>query len=399
MTTVRVTVCCALLLLGATWAEGSPCRERAALEGLERIHNEEFERAHAIYDALIVAEPDRPEGYFGRALAYWDEGLILEDGDRFDRETIRYLEAVIRVSEKAVERQGETAEMLFWLGSAYGLRATLAMVRNRVLRGVRDGLKSRSLLRRSVELDPDRVDACFGLGLTDYVVSRKPLILRLVSRLLFLPSGDRAAGLAALDRVATKGTYCRSYAISSRAFIELYYEKNPEEAMIRFARLLRQYPNSLDFRIRYVDALFALSMRGRVGFRQGLIDSARSARKMAAERGWALERWTRTKLDFIEGFGHYLTMAFGEAKALMETYLREADRKSWLLGPAELILGKVSDLDGDRRAAVERYRRALRREDVWGTHAEARRYLKRPFSGKERSSRPHDLVRRYPDRP
>ena len=397
--TVRVVVSCIFLLVHASRTEGNLGRRLASLDGLECIHNEEFSRAHAIYDSLIAADPDRPEGYLGKALAYWDEGLILEDGERFDRETHRFLKEVIRVSEKEVERRGESAEMMFWLGSAYGLRSTLAMVRGRVLEGVTDGLKSRAFLRRSVDLNPDLVDAHFGLGLMDYVVSRKPRILRFVSRLLFLPEGDRAAGLAAIGRAAKEGTYCRSHAISSRAFIELYYEKDPAEALLRFAQLLERYPNSLDFRIRYLDAAFSLAQRGRTRTRHGLIDSARSVRKIANERGWTLERWTRTKLIFIEGFGHYSNAAFEPAKEFMMRYVQEADDKSWLLGPAQLMLGKLSDIEGDRPAAIERYQRALKRENVWGTHAEARIYMKRPYTGRETFSRPHDLVRRYPERP
>ena len=188
--TVRVVVSCVFLLVHASRTEGNLGRRLASLDGLECIHNEEFSRAHAIYDSLIAADPDRPEGYLGKALAYWDEGLILEDGERFDRETHRFPKEVIRVSEKEVERWGESAEMMFWLGSAYGLRSTLAMVRGRVLEGVTDGLKSRAFLRRSVELNPDLVDVHFGLGLMDYVVSRKPRSCRTLKVTDRLQSSD-----------------------------------------------------------------------------------------------------------------------------------------------------------------------------------------------------------------
>ena len=89
----------------------------------------------------------------------------------------------------------------------------------------------------------------------------------MVNRLFSLPAGDREGGLAQLDLVAREGIYCQRHAVSTRAFIELYYEKNSEEARRRFADLLRRYSNSIDYRVRYLDALFALTVKGKIEYR------------------------------------------------------------------------------------------------------------------------------------
>lgn len=361
--------------------------------------NADYARAHAIFDSLIHAEPERPEGYLGRAFAYWDASLILEDDTQYDREIRRLIKQTIRVSKRHIKTRGESAPMFFWLGSVYGLSATFEMVRGSILEAVINGLKSREFLQVALDLDPNLVDARFGLALSDYIVARKPRLLRMVSRFFSLPAGDREGGLAQLDLVAEEGIYCRRHALSSRAFIALYYEKNSEDARRRFADLLRRYPNSIDYRVRYLDALFALTVKGKKVHRGALIDSIRSIRKMAAQRDWKLDRWTDTKLTFIDGFGYYLTGRTERAKKDMETYIQLAEEKSWLLGPAELILGKLADLNGNRTKAIAHYKRALKQEDVWGTLTEARRYLKRPFLGEEPVQRPPDLVRRYPERP
>ncbi len=374
-------------------------RQVAAQEGLDRMLNEDYARAHAIFDSLIHAEPERPEGYLGRAFAYWDASLILEDDTQHDREIRRLIKQATRVSERHIKTHGESAEMFFWLGSVYGLSATLEMVRGSTLEAVINGLRSREFLQEALDLDPNLIDARFGLALSDYIIARKPRLLRMVSRLFSLPAGDREGGLAQLDLVAREGVYCQRHALSSRAFIALYYEKTSEEARRRFADLLRRYPNSIDYRVRYLDALFALTVKGEKAYRGALIDSVRSIRKMAVQRDWKLDRWTHTKLIFIGGLGYYLTGKTERAREDMETYIQQAEKKSWLLGPAELILGKLADLNGNRTNAIAHYKRALKQEDVWGTRAEARRYLKRPFLGEEPVQRPPDLVRRYPERP
>lgn len=374
-------------------------RQHAVRQGIDYMLDERYARSHAVFDSLIAIEPDRPEGYLGKALAYWNESMLLEDGERFEDSVDRLTGRAIKLSEGALKNDNDDAEMVFLLGKAYGLRAGLALIHGSPLDGVLHGLKCRDYLEETIRLNPDLADAQFGLGLAEYVAARQPRFLRMVSRLLSLPDGDRKSGLKRLERVAREGVYTQRHAVSSRAYIALYYEKDYEDARRRFTDLHVRYPHSLDYRIRYLDALFGLTIQGRKDHRQALIDSARSIRFLAEERNWNLNRWSRTKLDFIEGFGLYLTGNADAAVERMEIYTGEAEKKSWLLGPAHLILGKLADLHNDREGAVRHYRRVRKYEDVWGVHGEADAYLVQPFTGEEPVRRPPDTVRRYPEKP
>ena len=374
-------------------------RQHAVRLGIDHMLNERFELSHAIFDSLVAVEPDRPEGYLGKALAYWNESMLLADGERFADRVDHLTGRAIKFSERALKTDNDNAEMVFLLGKAYGLRAGLALIHGSPIDGVLHGLKCRDYLKETIRLDPNLVDAYFGLGLADYVAARQPRFLRMVSRLLSLPDGNRKRGLARLQRVAREGIYTQRHAVSSRAYIALYYEKDYEDARLRFTDLHRRYPHSLDYRIRYLDALFGLTIQGRQDYRQALIDSVRSIRCLAKKRNWDLNRWSRTKLDFIEGFGHYLSGNAEATRKHLEFYIGEASKKSWLLGPAHLILGKLADLRNDREIAIRHYRRARKHEDVWGVHNEADTYLRHPFTGDEPVRRPPDTVRRYPEKP
>jgi tetratricopeptide (TPR) repeat protein len=380
-------------------ARAEPNRLTTSLRGLDFIFNEEFPQAHALFDSLISAEPRRPEGYLGRAMAYWEESMLLAGGEALVTAIHGLIDGAIDAAEGSIRGQGESAEMYFWLGSAYGLRAVVGMTHGDILRGAVDGLRTREALLEAHELDPGLVDVHFGLGLADYVMSRKPKLLRMVSRMLSLPAGDREAGLARLDLVAREGVYCRKHALSSLAYIELYYEKHTEEGRRRFQELIHRYPKSIDYRIRHLDAMLAMSVMGKGRHAEILADSVGSIRDMVSARDWTLEPWTRTKLTFVEGFGHYLTGKAELARERMAAYVEEAEKKSWLLAPAELILGKLADLRGNREEAIGHYRLVRKHEDVWGSHAEADTHLREPFAGEEAMNRPPDMVRRYPKRP
>ncbi len=361
--------------------------------------DERYALSHAIFDSLISVEPERPEGYLGKALSYWNESMLVANGERFVDSVDHLTGRAIKLAERALKRDNDNAEMVFLLGKAYGLLAGLALIHGSPIDGVLHGLKCRDYLEETIRLDPDMADAYFGLGLAEYVAARQPRFLRMVSRLLALPEGNRKRGLERLERVAREGIYTQRHAVSSRAYIALYYEKDYDDAVLRFADLHSRYPHSLDYRIRFLDALFGLTIRGRRDHRQALIDSARSIRRLAELRGLDLNRWSRTKLDFVEGFGHFLSGNAAEARERLEIYIAEASGKSWLLGPSHLILGKLADTRNDRETAIRHYRKARKYEDVWGVHDEAESYLQQPFTGEEPVRRPPDTVRRYPEKP
>lgn len=362
--------------------------------------DETFVEAHAIADSLLAAHPNRPEPSFYKATVYWRQGMNDRKGSRYDDHILSYLDRSIKVSEQRIKHDGESAELFLWLGNAYGLRTGLRMLRKEVFKGVLDGIEGRTYLDEAIHLDPDLVDANFGIGLSDYILSRNPSILRAVQRLFDLPSGDRQGGLRRLDTAITRGRYNRVDAESARAYLDLYYEMDTPSARARILVLLDRYPNSLDYRIRNVDAMLRLQMEHGENLAQAMVDSTTSIRRIAFARQWTLFRWREAKLTFVQGISQFLLGNHDRAATLLNATTTGArDKKNWLVGPAELTLGKLADLKGDRTAAKAHYRKAERRDDVWGSHEEARRYQVKPYAGTEPDRRPIDTEIRYPGRP
>lgn len=362
--------------------------------------DERFEHAHTLADSLMRAHPDRPEPSFYKAVVFWRQGMNIQDGPRFDSDIHRYVDTTIARTEHRMRKHEESADLFLWLGNAYGLRTGLEMLRREVLSGIVDGFQGREYLAEAIELDPSLVDARFGLALSDYILATKPRILRVVQRLFNLPAGDRDGGLATLEHTVREGNYAVTDARSALAYIDLYYERDRRAALARIDDLLERYPNSLDYRIRKVDALLSLHLEEGDRVASTLVDSVRSIRNIARARGWTLIGWRRLKLLFIEGTGLYGMGRHDEARARLERVAAVHGKDdNWLAGPSELLLGKLADLAGNRSVARSHYDRAQRREEVWGSHAEARRLQVQAFDGSEPSRRPRDEEQRYPERP
>ena len=395
---MRLSLLLCFLLPSAVDAESSwePSIHRIIHLSLD----EDFASAHALADSVMHAHPDRPEPAFYKAVIYWRQGMNRQDGTKYDPDVLRYVEATIERAEQRMRRHGESADLFLWLGNAYGLRTGLEMLRRQVFKGIVDGFQGREYLTEALEIDPDLVDARFGLGLSDYILATKPRILRIVQRLFNLPSGDRKGGIASLERVTEEGRFTVTDARSALAYIDLYYERDRRAAFARVQDLLTRYPNSLDYRIRLADTMLALTFEEGDSLSSALVDSVRSIRAIARDRGWELIGWRRLKLLFTEGAGLYRIGRHAEARArLTRVAATHKDDDNWLIGPTELLLGKLADLSGDRETAKTHYARSERREDVWGSFAEARRLQIRPFDGQEPSQRPKDDEQRYPERP
>lgn len=362
--------------------------------------DENFPAAHAVVDSLQKAHPTRPEPLFYKATVYWRQGMNVRDGNRHDQEILEYLERSIETTEEWIKQNGESAEMFLWLGNAYGLRTGLRMLRREVFKGILDGIEGREYLDEAIDLDPNLTDANFGIGLSDYILSRNPSILRAVQRLFDLPSGDRRGGLRRLDDTIANGRYNRTDALSARAYLDLYYEMDAYGARTRFVDLLARYPNSLDYRIRYVDTMLRLHMEHGENLAQAVLDSTQSIHRIAFARKWQLFRWREIKLNFAQGMSHFFLGNYDRARArLTATAAGTRRERNWLIGPAELTLGKIADLKGDRDTAKKHYRKAERRESVWGSRDEAGRYQVKAYDGSEPDRRPVDREIRYPGRP
>lgn len=390
-----------LILFGiATPLAAQPSWEAPIHRGIHLTLNEDFLPAHAIFDSLVLAHPKRPEPLFYKAVAFWRQGMNVRDGKKYDLEILRYLGLSIEATEQWMKFNGESAEMFLWLGNAYGLRTGLQMLRKEVFKGIADGIEGRENLDEAIHLDPDLTDANFGIGLSDYILSRNPRILRVVQRLFDLPAGDQRGGLRRLDEAILNGRYNQTDALSARAYLDLYYEMDAQSARTRFRDLLERYPNSLDYRIRYVDTMLRLQMEHGEDLARTMLDSTASIHRIAFKRKWRLFRWRETKLNFVQGVSHFLLGNHDRAKThLTATAARSSDKENWLVGPAELMLGKIADLAGNRDLAKLHYRKSERRDDVWESRAEAQRYQIRTYTGDESTPHPVDQEIRYPGRP
>ena len=100
--------------------------------------------------------------------------------------------------------------------------------------------------RRALALDPAMHDAEFGIGMNRYYAGVAPAIFRFLRFFLLLPGGDRAGGLAQLERASREGVLVRGEA---QFQIHVLYLSIQE----------KKWPQALAIHSRAASALFAQS--------------------------------------------------------------------------------------------------------------------------------------------
>jgi len=303
-----------------------------------------------------------------------------EDKDDPAPELDRFLEQVgtaISAAEALERSQPTDAEVKLLLGLAQGSKALVDGGRKNYLSAFQAIREAHRRFEEALQLDPNLIDAYYGLGVYNYGLGRLPALLRPLVRIA-LPAGDGTHGLEEIERVAEQGTYLKMVARVVLLHLFAGTEQKYAEAVRLGWDLLSRYPGNVDL---YFATANAASELGRTT--EALEIARRVGRNITEGRphfGPDLEgRYNQLLGKIYMDHGEYATaLAFFKRAIEAPT----PPRYRWVTAWAWTRSGMVHDLQGEREEAVRRYRQALVVEGEGIAKDEARRYLNRPYRGR-----------------
>jgi tetratricopeptide (TPR) repeat protein len=183
-----------------------------AKEGLRLLYSGEPERAIELFRKVQQAQPGHPLGWLLETNALWwtlyceaceikwnlidawKRGKLPEDARYF-----ALVDKGIALAEAQLKAR-ETAEMRFYAGMGWALRARLNGLRDERMALARAGVKAREHLLRAIELDPNYDDAYTGVGLYNYYSDALSAFAKFLRFFLFIPGGSKKDGMLQLER-------------------------------------------------------------------------------------------------------------------------------------------------------------------------------------------------------
>jgi tetratricopeptide (TPR) repeat protein len=349
--------------------ESRALRARAAAQ----TYNLDRDAAIATFREAIAADPADAGAYRGLASALWlsitfRRGNMTVDDylGRVSKPSIplappppevvaafrETLDKAIAIARARVTANPKDADAHYQLGAAVGLRASYtATVDGSAVGAFRSAREAFNEHERVLELDPTRKDAGLIVGTYRYVVAALSLPVRWMAYVIGF-GGAKARGLRMIEDAAAYGG------------------DNQEDA--RFALILlynreRRYDDAL----RVIGQLRDRYPRNRLMWLEAGATALRAGRPADAERfiSDGLERFAsdpRVRMFGEEAIWHYkrgaARVALRQTEAAAADLRRALDLEArpWVKGRAHLELGKIAILSGNRAAANEELRTAVK---------------------------------------
>lgn len=258
-----------LLLLFATssgfvLAVDSNLKSEEVYQGWLQMYDLKFDEAHAVFDRWQQVHPDDPLGPASNAAAYLFSELarlgVLEselfvDDTRFKnrkkldpdvRMRAAFLERIDQaegLADSALQKSSADPRALFVKTLTHGLRADyVALINGQGFTALSYAKSGRVYADRLLVADPEAFDAYLGPGLENYLLSLKPVALRILLRLTGSQI-DREKGLEKLRQTADKGYYLEPFAKLLLAVAALR-ENDPPKAREILTELHKRFPDN-----------------------------------------------------------------------------------------------------------------------------------------------------------
>ena len=215
---------------------------------IKDTYNYKFGDALKAADQIIAAYPKEPEGYLYKCGVYWK---MLEEGcvgstDSTMREIKRLIDKACKLAAAEVDANPNDVKGLFYYAGSLVYRARYEATKSDWLSVMSDGIKTKKLLEKVIELDPSFYDACSGLGAFNYYAAHIPWYLKPLALVLGI-SGNEEEGIAQLKKAAQFGKYAKAEAANFLASVVYMNKEDYPDATKLMSELHQQYPNNLDF--------------------------------------------------------------------------------------------------------------------------------------------------------
>jgi len=366
--------------------------------GFVYFYNLEYTQAIDTFAREVKDDPSNPRTYnhLAQAILYREmfrngalESQLVTGSNPFLRQPkmrisaedrSRFFDCINRslaLTQATLATNANDVPALYSNGAAHALRATfLFLVEKAWVDSLKDASADRNASHRILEADPKFIDAHFALGLYDYVVGNLSFFMRALS---FVGGfrGDKAGGIRQIEEVNRSGIGAR---YDAQILLAVIYrrERRPLDAMPLLKNLAETFPRNYLFRFEQVQMYSDLGDKNAALRVIGEIEDLRRT-KAPGYADLAQER-----VAFLRGNLLFWYRDFPAALQDLKTVALHPDRVPFSTAVlAQLRVGQLYDIMGDRDRAVVAYRSTIDMASGSEIAAEARSYIEKPYRRKD----------------
>jgi hypothetical protein len=249
---------------GQLLAADSDLKSEEIYSAWMQMYDLKFEEAHRVFEQWQKVHPDDSLGPASDAAAYLFSELsrlgsleaeLFVDDNRFkNRKKLdpdarvkaffsERIDQADRLADSTLEKSNADARALFVKTLTHGLRADyVALIDGRGLKALSYTKSGRVYADRLLAADPQAFDAYLGPGIENYLLSLKPIALRVLLRLTG-SQVDRETGLEKLRKTASLGYYLEPFAKLLLGVAALR-DNQPDKAREILTELHNRFPDN-----------------------------------------------------------------------------------------------------------------------------------------------------------
>ena len=367
------SIACLLSIISLTFSIDNN-GDSTVMEGVRAFYNYEFDRATNILDDARLKYPDHPGVHF-----IWSSSkyYISQAKDPIEA-TYDTLENTLDLIEPLYERYVKdypsNSQYNLYLGSTKGLRARASLGNKEWLSILIDSYRGFTIIDKVSRENPDLLDAKLPIGIVEYYASVGNVFVRWAVDIYGLDTSKDKA-LKKISDAAKNSKWAWIEASGIISFIYLWLEDAPDMALPYAERLSKEFPENFYFNILHLESLIRTSY-----FKEAndLIRVLEHKFDLLTKRQ---KEWYGPYLNYEKALLLFYEKNYWETHPIIdiaiENYSGELDI---ILGNLFLLKGKVFDLQGDRRNAIEYYKKCIVLNNLSSAIKESKQYLKKPFT-------------------
>ena len=329
-------------------ADAKAQRTQLIMRGIRYNFEGRLEDALEVWQRLRVLDPDDPAPpVLETSTWFWYESFGSGDSD-LESKIVASCEEGLKKAKVLRARDMNSAEAHYWYGTALSNLARMYGSSGRFLKAGGVGGEGIEELEAAYKLDPKLVDAHYSPGYMLFYASLLPNLVKWLSFLWFVPTGDAEMGISYLDDVARSGQMNSDDAVLMLMSIHTYHTKEFAKARSHAEALHARFPDNSVIEFELIEIAFAEEDY------EGVIKAARrlEARKFTLPRD-------QGRVDVARIWRARAELALGKTDASKKTLEvfgeGEPAIPSWGAPWVMVIRGQIFDVMGRRDEARARY--------------------------------------------
>lgn len=157
---------------------------------------------------------------------------------------LRDLEAVIELCSRRMDDGDDDPSLRLYRGLAWMSRSHLHSFARKFWRAGREAKNGKSDLEKYLEIRPDDALAQGTMGVFLYFADTIPSVFKYLSKLMFMPSGDREKGLRYIEYASENPSFLKTEFEVVRYNIDLLFEGEYESGIDGTIGLVNRYPGN-----------------------------------------------------------------------------------------------------------------------------------------------------------